>query len=36
VDGDDGPQPRPAVVAEHHLLVVVAPDAVEDVHMRRR
>ena len=32
MDGDDGPQARPAVVAEHDLLVVVGPDAVEDVH----
>ena len=35
VDGDDGPQPGTPVVAEHDLLVVVAPDALEDVHRRQ-
>ena len=35
MDGDDGPQSGATGVAEDDLLVVVASDAVEDVHPRR-
>ena len=35
VDGHDGAQPARPVVAEDNLLVVVATDAIEDLHSRR-